>query len=239
MLRRDFIIAGLFVVLGSIAVTASAQGQGPGGGGGGSSAMLLTMPEVLKELNVTDDQKKQIETLSGQVREKLRASFGQINFQELQTLSPEEREKRFGEMRKKAEEATKGVEEKVAGILDAKQVARLKELQLQREGAAALARAEVIKKLDLTEEQQAKIKKIQEDARPKGNLFDPNQSNEDRQAAFKKMREQMEKAQKDSLAVLSDDQMLEWTNMCGKTFKFPERQGRRGTRQAPPANPQP
>ena len=51
------------------------------------------------------------------------------------------------------------------------------------------------------------------------------------------MREQFEKAQKDCFAVLNDDQMLDWTNMCGKTFKFPERQrSGRGNRQgAPPA----
>ena len=98
----------------------------------------------------------------------MRASFGQINFQELQNLSAEEREKRIGEMRKKFEEAGKGIDEKVGKILDAKQAERLQQLQLQREGAMALNRPEVIQKLGLSEEQQAKIKKIQEDARPTG-----------------------------------------------------------------------
>ena len=166
----------------------------------------------------------------------MRASFGQVNFQELQKLSAEEREKRFGEMRKKSEEATKEIDEKIGRILDAKQAERLNQLQLQREGAMAPIRPDVIKKLGLSEEQQAKIKKIQEDARPTGRAgFDPNQSDEDRQAALKKMREQFEKAQKECLAVLNDDQMLDWTNMCGKTFKFPERQGSgRGNRPARP-----
>ena len=67
MLRRNVFIAGVILVLGSIAVTASAQGPGGGmcGGmrGGGSSAMLLGIPEVQKELNLNDDQKKQIDTL--------------------------------------------------------------------------------------------------------------------------------------------------------------------------------
>ena len=235
MLRRNVFIAGAILVLGSIAVTASAQGPRGGmfGRGGGSSAMLLGIPEVQKELNLSDDQKKDVDALLGDVREKMRASFGQVNFQDLQSLSAEEREKRIGEMRKKAEEAGKGVDEKAGKILDAKQVERLHQLQLQREGAMALTRPDVIKKLDLSEEQQAKIKKIQEDARPKGMVFDPNQSSEDRQTAMKKMREQFEKAQKDCLAVLSDDQMLDWTKMCGKTFKFPERQPRRGNRQPP------
>lgn len=65
------------------------------------------------------------------------------------------------------------------------------------------------------------------------NVFNRDQSDEERQTAMKKMRDQFEKAQKDSLAVLDDDQMLDWTNMCGKTFKFPEMQFGRN-RQGPP-----
>ncbi|MEI8373608.1 MAG: hypothetical protein WCJ35_12345 [Planctomycetota bacterium] len=236
MLRRSVFIAGVILVLGSFAVTASAQGPGGGmfGRSGGSSTMLLGIPEVQKELNLSDDQKKQVDTLLGDAREKMRASFGQVNFQDLQNLSAEEREKRLGEMRKKIEEAGKGIDEKVGKLLESKQVERLHQLQLQREGAMALNRPDVIKKLGLSEEQQAKVKKIQEDARPKARTgFDPNQSTEDRQAAMKKMREQFEKAQKECLAVLNDDQMLDWTNMCGKEFKFPERGMRRGNRPQP------
>lgn len=209
------------------------------GRGGGSSAMLLTIPEVQKELNLSEDQTKQLTELAQEVRDKMRASFGQFNFGELQNLSEEERQKRMDEMRKKAEEATKGVDEKVGKILDAKQSERLKQLQLQAEGARALTRPEVIKKLGISDEQLAKIKKIQEDARPTGRAgFNRDQSDEDRQAAMKKMRERFEKAEKDCLAVLNDDQMLDWTNMCGKTFKFPERQPFRRNRQNPaPAQP--
>ena len=84
----------------------------------------------------------------------------------------------------------------------------------------------MIDRLKLNSEQQATIKKTLEDARPTGRGgFGRNMSDDDR----KKMREKMEKGEKDSLAVLNDDQMLEWTTMQGKTFKFPERQpGRRG-----------
>jgi hypothetical protein len=233
-------------------IKASAQpGQGgPGGPGGGMggffgggvsrgiSAMLLAMPEVQTELSLTDDQKKKIEDLGQDVRDKARASFGNINFQELQNMTDEERQKKFEEMRKKAEDVTKGLDEKISGILDAKQSERLKQLQLQREGAMALTRAEIAKKLALTEEQQAKIKKLVEDARPTNTtrFFDPNQTPEERQAARKKMQDQIEKVQKDCLAVLTDDQMLDWTNMCGKTFKFPERQPRFGGNR-PGGNP--
>ena len=233
MLRRSVVITGIFVASASIAMTAAAQsnrgGMLFGRGGGGSGAMLLAIPEVQKELNLSDDQKKQIETLGQDVRAKVRASIGSVNFQELRNLSEEEREK----MRKKFEEATKGIDEQVSKVLESKQVERLHQLQLQREGAMALSRPDVIKKLDLSEEQQAKIKKILEEARPQGRSgFDPNQTEAERQAARTKMREQFEKVHKDCFAVLTDDQMLDWTNMCGKTFKFPERQGfGRGNRQ--------
>ncbi len=246
MLQRNGLIAGMLVVLASMAVTAAAQPGPPGPGGGmrfgrGSSAVLLAMPEVQKELNLNDDQTKQITTLLRDAREKLRASFGQSNVQEMQNLSQEERQKRFDERRKMTEEVGKGIDKKIAGILDAKQAERLHQLQLQREGAMALNRPEVIKKLVLSQDQQAQIKKIQEDARPKNPpAFDSNQPAADRQAAFQKMREQFEKAQKDSLAVLNDDQMLDWTKMCGKTFLFPQRPGfGRGNRQGAPPNPQP
>ncbi len=239
MLRRVFIIAGMFVVSGSIAVTVSAQGPGGGGGffgrGGGSGAMLLAIPEVQKELNLSADQKDQLKTIADGIQEKIRASFTEGSRPDFQNMSDAERQKFRDDMQKRFAEVTKGVDEKVAGILDAKQNARLKELQLQREGARALLRPEVCKKLDLTEKQQADIKKIQDDARPTGGAFGRNMSDEDR----KKLREKFEKAQKDSLAVLNDDQMLDWTNMCGKTFKFPEMQFRRGNRQGPPATPQP
>jgi Spy/CpxP family protein refolding chaperone len=247
MLRRNLFTAGMFLACGLMAVNASAQGPGGsagggfgrvmGGGGNITATMLLGVPEVQKELNITDEQKTKIETIGQDVRDKMQQARGNFNFRDLQNMSDEEQQKAFADIRKKVEEVTKGIDEKVAGILDAKQNERLKQLQLQREGALALTRPEVIKKLSITEEQQAKIKKTLEDARPTGNLFDPNQTPEERQAGIKKIQDQMEKAQKDCLAVLTDDQMLDWTNMCGKTFKFPQMRFGRGNRGGPGGGP--
>ncbi len=55
----------------------------------------------------------------------------------MQDLSREEREKRFAEARKKSEEAVQQAEEKLSQILDAKQLERLGQLRVQREGFAA------------------------------------------------------------------------------------------------------
>ena len=210
------------------------------GGGPGSSSMLLMMPEVQKELNITDDEKTKLQSLATDTGKAMQDGLGQVDFQSFRDMTQEERQKAFDDLRKKGEEAMKkfDVDGKVAGILDANQVKRLKELQLQREGAAALLRPEVAKKLGLSQEQQDSIKKIQDAARPTGRpTFDPNESQEDRQARIKKIRDQMDKAQKDSLAVLNDDQSLDWTNMLGKPFKFPAFQGfGRGNRPQPPQN---
>jgi hypothetical protein len=247
----------VILVLGSIAVTASAQPPGGfgggmgmfggmfgggGGAGGGMTLMLVRMPEVQTELNLTDDEKTKLTSLGDEMREKMQDVFGQINFQDMQNATPEEQQKFRDDLGKKMADATKGLDDKVGGILDATQSKRLHELVLQRQGAAALTRPEVVKQLTLTPDQVTQITKIQKDAAPtmaSMPRMDPDQSPEERrtamQAAFKKMQAQGQKAQKDSLAVLNDDQMLEWTKMCGKTFKFPELPafGRRGGNPPP------
>src|SRR5262245_1041951 len=115
-MARRWALVGL-VVLVTVSV-AAAQPPGPPGGFGrpgfappkvmpGSAAMLLGIPEVRKELSTSDTQNKQIDELLPDLQEKMRAAFGSLNFQELQGLSQEERDKRMEEVRKKSEEAAK------------------------------------------------------------------------------------------------------------------------------------
>ncbi len=127
---RRMMMGGVVLLL--IASVASAQQPrrgrggfgGPGGPGGfqGSPATLLGIPEVQKELGVTDDQKKQVDEVLGELREQMQASFG--NFQELQNLSQAEREKRFAESRAKSEAANKQADEKLGKILDIQEASR-------------------------------------------------------------------------------------------------------------------
>lgn len=231
---RRFVISGMVLAL--MASVALAQGRGPGRGGpgggrqggpgfggpgfGGPGGMqatpmsLLGMSEVQQELGLSDDQKKQVSELQEQVR----SSFRGFNFQDMQDLSQEDREKLFTEMRKKGEEANKQAEEKLGKLLEAKQVARLSQLRLQRDGVAALARDEVAKQLGLNEEQQAKLKTLQEAARPQGRGGFGGPGGE-------RMQEQRAKAQADTLAVLTEQQKGKWAELTGKEFKFPQPQG--------------
>jgi hypothetical protein len=236
MFRRNAVTIGL--VLAGLATAAISQeprgrGRGPGGfmlgGPGGppnSAVMLLGMPEVQQELAVTDDQRKQLDELTRDVQEQMRASFGAVNFQELATLTEEDRMQRFDEARKKADEANRKADDKLGAILDAKQTERLNQLRLQREGVAAFSRPDVVKQLGLNDEQQAKIREIEESSRPQfgapggpvgpGGFGGPPD--------FAQIEAQRRKAQADVIALLTDAQRAKFETMKGRDFKFSEPQ---------------
>jgi hypothetical protein len=177
--------------------------RGPGFGGPPgqeSLVMLLRMPEVRKELGISDQQNRRIDELTADLQKQLQASFGSVNFQELQDLDPQERQKRFEDARKKSEEAGKKADEKLKPILDGKQWVRLHQLQLQRQGVAALNRIEIAKQLGLSDAQRGKIRALSQ------NRFGPDAA---------------AKALTDAVALLSADQKAKWQELTGKEFKFP------------------
>jgi len=219
-------------------------GFGAGGFGGGGPLALLAIEEVQKELKITDDQKKQIETLVNEQRGAGFAGFGRGQGENLRDLSPEERQKRLEEFRKQAETRAKEIEDKVKGILNADQSERLAELRLQREGINALNRSEVADKLGLSAEQREKIAKLFEENRPnfgRGGGFGGGRggagrgaSEEERAKAAQEARERREKLNADVLGVLNDGQKAAWEEMQGKKFTFPEPQRRGGGRGRQP-----
>lgn len=224
MLRFKSLLALSLVVL--VVSTASAQeerGRRRGGFGGGfggpggafnNPMMLLGMNEVQKEIKATKGQQKKIE-------EGLAALRGGFNFQELQSLSQEEREKKMEEFRKNAETANKAFEEKMNKVLKPEQIARLKELSLQRQGAMGLLNPEIAKDVGLTEDQQKKMEGIRDSARPPALNF-REASQEEREKWMTENRERQEKAQAELLAVLTDEQKAKFAEMKGAEFKFPE-----------------
>jgi hypothetical protein len=183
--------------------------------------MLLGMTEVQKELGLSADQEKQVDDLSRELREQIRSSMGNPDFQQMQDLSPEEREKRMAEAGKKSAVVNEQAVARVAKILDAKQFQRFEQLRVQREGLSALGRPDVATKLGLTDDQEAKIRTLQERARSRAR-GGPNQSDEDRRANFTRMQQQREKMQADILAVLTDAQKTKWEELKGKEFTIPQ-----------------
>ena len=213
-MKRSHFAVALLVIVG-VASTASAQGQrGQGFGRGISASGLLRNEAVQKELNLTGEQTKTLQ-------EKLQALRG--NREDFANLSREELQKRFEEMGKKTEEAIKTV-------LDEKQQERLKELEIQAVGAAALMAPEVAEQLKLEQAQKEKIQKIQQESRPTERFDFRNASQEERQKYLQEARERREKTNKELLAVLTAEQKEAFEKMQGKKFEFPQ-QGRRRRNQ--------
>ncbi|MGA2255214.1 MAG: hypothetical protein ABSG53_11170, partial [Thermoguttaceae bacterium] len=221
MLRCSVLSGLVLVFVATISFAQPPGGGGPGffGGMGMPAGMLLAMPEVQKEIAITDAQKPQVEELRSQTQKDLQEARSGVDFQALRDMSQEERTKTLTELRTKTTEISKQSDAKLEKVLDEKQMKRLKELQIQREGAAAFARPEIVAKLALTDDQKAKIKKIQDDARAQGRgAFNPDATPEERQAAMAKMRETRAKVLKDILATLNSDQSTTWTELTGKEF---------------------
>ncbi|HWB12761.1 MAG TPA: hypothetical protein VG826_26280 [Pirellulales bacterium] len=208
-------------------------GGGPGFGrvenrlGGpalGTPVDLLRRPRVCKELAIGDEQMQQIEEAFAPLRE----AGG--DFREAQNLSPEDRRARAEEISKKAIAANKLVAEKVDGILNPDQRARLKQLWVQSQGAYALKKPEVAKELGLTQEQQDKIGeilKVVQDHRQKVANPRPGQpgfqdlSQAELDQWNYKLRELEEKADTEAVAILSDEQKAKLAKMKGDKFDFP------------------
>ncbi len=143
--------------------TATAQERGRGGPGrfgmppGAESLMLLGTEPVQKELNLTDDQKAQVQKIVDNMRTEMMETFSG-----LQDLSPEERREKMGELREEMGKKVAEIQKKADALLKPEQIERLKQLSVQRRGVGALEDAAVASALKLTDEQKKKIADIRE-----------------------------------------------------------------------------
>ncbi|MBX7132023.1 MAG: hypothetical protein K1X67_05015 [Fimbriimonadaceae bacterium] len=208
----------LIATLSATLVVAFAQPGGPPGGGGPGRRMgpmtmgggLLMSPDVQKELGMTASQKQKVEAL----------------FKSMPRPSMPEPGKR--------PEPPKGMddfEKKLKAILNASQLARFEQLQLQARGPMAIMEPETAKKLGLTEKQKTQVRDIfQSSRRPQ-----PPQSKPGERPDFEKMQKDIAKYRNELnaklLGVLTADQRKKWSSMIGKPFKFPTGPMMGGTRR--------
>lgn len=192
------------------------MGFGMGFGMGGGIGLLM-MPEVQKELNITEQQMQQIQQLMIQQREQM-----QPLMQQMRDATPEQRQKLMEQAMQKWDEA-------LGKVLQPAQRARLRELQLQAQGASALARPDVAKELNLSEEQRKKIGDIlAQYGQKQMQLWQQGRGpNVDRQAMMQQMQQLRQQMDKELLAVLTAQQQEQWKKMLGKPFEFPRMPGMR------------
>src|SRR5262249_38519459 len=134
-----------------MAIPAAAQ-PGPGGRGGGLG-MLLRNKSVQQELKLNDDQVKKLDAALTKVRDAHKDEFDK-----LRDMKEDERTAFF---KKLNEENMKAASD----TLNADQIKRLKQIQVQQDGLRAFSDADVQKALNLKDDQKDKIKTISEDAR--------------------------------------------------------------------------
>jgi translation initiation factor IF-2 len=224
-------------------------GGGPGGPGGfggggrrggfrGRGGNILRMPEVQKELNLSKAQIDKIEALPRPGRGGGPGGRG----------GPGGPGGPGGGGRGDFEKFRQEREKAIAKILDAKQLARYKQLQLQREGIRAIGRKDIGDQLKLTADQHKKVDaalKSERDAAMKafqgmrgGGPGGPGGPGGGRPGAggpggpgggpspemrkmFDDMRKRGEATEKTLKAVLTPAQTKQFAEMQGKPFKFP------------------
>jgi Spy/CpxP family protein refolding chaperone len=232
-------VVGVGLIVGLVATSASAQqgrrGFGFFGGGFGPGGNLLTLATneaVQKELGIGADLAAKLTSLRDDYRAAIQKEYqtAGIDFQNFQNLSADERQKVMAKM---TEINTKLHEEftpQLAKLLSADQMVRLKQIQIQAQGATALtANPEVAKELNLSEEQQRKLSDLQaEYARRQRDLF----ASGDPQERLAKMRELSSERDAKMLAVLTDEQKQKFTALKGEPFDVSQLgfggRGRRG-----------
>jgi hypothetical protein len=202
-MRKTCTVVAL-ALLATVLLTGSAFAQRRGGFGGGRQT-LLRMPEVQAELKLTDEQKTK-------VTEMLEKQRGQGRGQGFRDLSREEREKQLAERRAAAQK-------ELAAFLNADQLKRYRQLQLQQQGLPALRETALQDELKLTPEQRTKVATIlQEQSEEMRSAFG---GGGDRGAARSQMEAIRKKTSEKLEALLTDDQKKRWKEMLGEPFKFP------------------
>jgi Spy/CpxP family protein refolding chaperone len=186
---------------------------GPGGFfGGGGVLGLLQQQDVQKEIELSEDQQAQLQTLGETIRDDIRNQM-QDMFQGMRDLSDEERQARFDEIRAKFEEINKDAEARIQKVLMPHQFDRLKQIdvqaRLQRGGAAALTDGELADTLGLTESQRDQIREKSE------------QVQKDLNDKISQLRVD---ARNQLLEVLTPEQRAKLESMMGTEFKLPEPQ---------------
>lgn len=234
MIPRVFCAAAIALLVSGPVLAQQARGgrdHGRRGGFARGPMGLLMTPDVQKELKM--DQ-AQVDLVQGVLRDR----GSRRSFQDFRSLSPEERRKRFDEMRQ-------AQEKKIGEILNKTQLARLKQLELQQTGLWALSEREVADQLKLSADQRQKIRSINDAERESLRAaFQGVNFREMSDAQRQEIRAKFEKLRADRdarlNAVLTHSQRKQFQAMQGAPFKFPERHfGRGGDRNRAARRPNP
>jgi hypothetical protein len=236
------ILAFSMVALSAVMLAGDAQAQRGGGGGFGGrggfgggmggggiqKVALLRLESVQDELGVDESQLEQVQALRGGRGERGgRGGQGGAERPNFRDMDEEDRREAIEVMRQEAAQRQKEQEEKLAEILGPDKMARLNEIYIQAAGVSALQDPSVAEKLDITEEQRNEMREVSQDVMAD---FRETLQDGDREAMRERMTEMRAEVEKETMAVLSDDQKEKFNEMKGAPFTLSDedRQALRG-----------
>jgi hypothetical protein len=177
-------------------------GMPPFPSGSPSTFMLLNEKSVQTDLKLSTDQTKKLSAESAKQQKAMQATF---------KLQPEQRMQKMQETMKASDEAAEK-------LLTDTQKKRLKQIALQVQGSQAFANADVAKELKLTDDQQEKIKTVNESVgKQMAGLFQGKKLTP--QAFEKQVTEFKKKANDQAKQVLTSEQTTTWSEMTGPVFR--------------------
>jgi hypothetical protein len=188
-----------------MAQSASAQ-KARRGFSGFSPAEIATLSEVQADLKLKEDQQAKTRQIYDELRSERRNLWQGGGF-----------EGDFEEMGRKIQELNQGASAKLVEVLDPPQRARLQEILIQVNGAMALNEADVVKVLNLSDEQQEKLAEIPRKIWPAiRDAVDETQTDDQRRAIIADIRA---KNEEEMLAVLTPGQREEFKAMQGQPIE--------------------
>jgi Spy/CpxP family protein refolding chaperone len=182
---------------------------------------LLENSQIKKELNITDEQSAEIKKLDEEFRAKLKEKVAGVKIEELKGDDAKIKAK-YTEIDKESQ----SFREKIGKVLKPEQITRMKQIYLQIYGFGPLTSSDYSAELKLTDEQNSKIKTIQEDlfTNMKASWTTPTGSDDEKNQTIANNRKQMEQILKqsndDTLAVLTDEQKKTLETLKGTEFKL-------------------
>lgn len=206
------------------------MGQGLSSGYANHQLNALVQKPVQRELKLTNEQRKKVQTLEAKHKRDLLRLMPQNPFAAFN--DPAGTMQTMRDAPAKIEKLGKEVDAAINDILTAAQGRRLREISLQLRGGHALSDPDVTKTLKLTKEQTDKLQEIRQEAMKEmqniglqamGDAFrvGPNP------AAFQKTSGQVAEKMKESwdrlgnrlLEVLTSEQKGEWQKLTGEPFR--------------------
>jgi len=202
-MRKFGMMALTLGALACLTADAQAQGQRRGFRGGRFTAgySLLSNKSVQQELKLDDAL---AEKIGGVVRD-INAKM----WEKIADIPQEERREKFAELSKATNEEIKTA---TKGELKPEQVSRLEQIIRQQSGIAAFAEPGIAEKLELTAEQNAKLREIADKQRE---LLESGNREEIREKFATIRKEALEKA----VAVLNEKQQGTWKELLGAPFE--------------------